>query len=250
MQQRVAIARGLAYRPEILLMDEPFASVDAQTRADLEDLVLKIRHDYGITILFVTHDIDESVYLADRVVILSQRPTVVQETLDGAAAAPARPGGDQGAARVRAAARARLPRDQAAGRTPPARQPAYEHLLRAARGDRLGRAVAGRAAGRGGARRAPRRAAAARCAKRSCASAHDGLVVRERNRGARVRRFTLQEAVEILEARAALESLAAGYAALRRTDDEARELEALVERDASGCTPTDELLAACRSATR
>lgn len=82
MQQRVAIARGLAYRPEILLMDEPFASVDAQTRADLEDLVLRIRHDYGVTILFVTHDIDESVYLADRVVILSQRPTVVQETLD------------------------------------------------------------------------------------------------------------------------------------------------------------------------
>jgi NitT/TauT family transport system ATP-binding protein len=82
MQQRVAIARGLAYRPEILLMDEPFASVDAQTRADLEDLVLQIRHDYGITILFVTHDIDESVYLADRVVILSQRPTVVLEELD------------------------------------------------------------------------------------------------------------------------------------------------------------------------
>ena len=82
MQQRVAIARGLAYRPEILLMDEPFASVDAQTRSDLEDLVLKLRHDYGITILFVTHDIDESVYLADRVVILTQRPTVVQETLE------------------------------------------------------------------------------------------------------------------------------------------------------------------------
>jgi NitT/TauT family transport system ATP-binding protein len=82
MQQRVAIARGLAYRPEILLMDEPFASVDAQTRADLEDLVLRLRHDYGVTILFVTHDIDESVYLADRVVILSSRPTVVQETLD------------------------------------------------------------------------------------------------------------------------------------------------------------------------
>jgi NitT/TauT family transport system ATP-binding protein len=82
MQQRVAIARGLAYRPEILLMDEPFASVDAQTRADLEDLILRIRHDYEVTILFVTHDIDESVYLADRVVILSPRPTVVQETLD------------------------------------------------------------------------------------------------------------------------------------------------------------------------
>jgi NitT/TauT family transport system ATP-binding protein len=82
MQQRVAIARGLAYRPEILFMDEPFASVDAQTRSDLEDLVLQIRHEYGVTILFVTHDIDESVYLADRVVILSQRPTVVQEVLE------------------------------------------------------------------------------------------------------------------------------------------------------------------------
>jgi NitT/TauT family transport system ATP-binding protein len=82
MQQRVAIARGLAYRPEILLMDEPFASVDAQTRSDLEDLVLEIRREYGVTILFVTHDIDESVYLGDRVVILSQRPTVVAEELE------------------------------------------------------------------------------------------------------------------------------------------------------------------------
>jgi NitT/TauT family transport system ATP-binding protein len=81
MQQRVAIARALAYEPEILLMDEPFASVDAQTRADLEDLTLRLRHDYGVTIVFVTHDIDESVYLADRVIILTQRPTRVQEVL-------------------------------------------------------------------------------------------------------------------------------------------------------------------------
>src|SRR4051812_34094613 len=62
---------------------------------------------------------------------------------------------------------------------------------------------------------------------------HEGLVVRERNRGARVRRFTLEEAVEILEARAALESLAAGYAALRRSDDDARELVSLVDEMAS-----------------
>src|ERR671935_1270581 len=79
MQQRVAIARALAYQPEVLLMDEPFASVDAQTRGDLEDLVLQVRDEYGITILFVTHDIDESVYLADRVVVLTHAPTEVKE---------------------------------------------------------------------------------------------------------------------------------------------------------------------------
>jgi len=79
MQQRVAIARALAYQPSILLMDEPFASVDAQTRADLEDLTLRVRDQYGITILFVTHDIDESVYLPDRVVVLTHSPTEVKE---------------------------------------------------------------------------------------------------------------------------------------------------------------------------
>jgi NitT/TauT family transport system ATP-binding protein len=82
MQQRVAIARALAYQPEILLMDEPFASVDAQTRADLEDLILEVRRQYGVTVVFVTHDIDESVYLGDRIVVLSPAPTRVQETLD------------------------------------------------------------------------------------------------------------------------------------------------------------------------
>jgi NitT/TauT family transport system ATP-binding protein len=79
MQQRVAIARALAYQPSILLMDEPFASVDAQTRGDLEDLLLRVREEYSITILFVTHDIDESVYLADRVVVLTHSPTEVKE---------------------------------------------------------------------------------------------------------------------------------------------------------------------------
>jgi NitT/TauT family transport system ATP-binding protein len=82
MQQRVAIARALAYEPSILLMDEPFASVDAQTRADLEDLVLEVRRRYDVTIVFVTHDIDESVYLSDRIVVLSAAPTTVREMLD------------------------------------------------------------------------------------------------------------------------------------------------------------------------
>ena len=81
MQQRVAIARALAYQPSILLMDEPFASVDAQTRGDLEDLVLQVRDEFGITILFVTHDIDESVYLSDRIVVLTHSPTEVKEVI-------------------------------------------------------------------------------------------------------------------------------------------------------------------------
>jgi NitT/TauT family transport system ATP-binding protein len=81
MQQRVAIARALAYQPQILLMDEPFASVDAQTRADLEDLILEVRERYDVTIVFVTHDIDESVYLSDRIVVLGPSPTAVKEIL-------------------------------------------------------------------------------------------------------------------------------------------------------------------------
>jgi len=82
MQQRVAIARALAYRPQFLIMDEPFASVDAQTRADLEDLILKVQRDVGVTVMLVTHDIDEAVYLGDRVVVMSSRPTVVVDILD------------------------------------------------------------------------------------------------------------------------------------------------------------------------
>jgi NitT/TauT family transport system ATP-binding protein len=77
MQQRVAIARALAYQPRLLLMDEPFASVDAQTRADLEDLVLRVHAQFSVTVLFVTHDIDESVYLSDRVLVLSEAPSRV-----------------------------------------------------------------------------------------------------------------------------------------------------------------------------
>lgn len=79
MQQRVAIARALAYRPHLLLMDEPFASVDAQTRAELEDLVLDLHANYNMTVLLVTHDVDEAVYLGDRVVVLGHRPARVRE---------------------------------------------------------------------------------------------------------------------------------------------------------------------------
>ncbi|MGO4596185.1 ABC transporter ATP-binding protein [Terrabacter sp. 2RAF25] len=77
MQQRVAIARALAFRPHAIVMDEPFASVDAQTRADLEDLVIRLKERLGITVVLVTHDIDEAVYLADTVLVLSGKPASV-----------------------------------------------------------------------------------------------------------------------------------------------------------------------------
>jgi NitT/TauT family transport system ATP-binding protein len=81
MQQRVAIARALAYQPDLLLMDEPFASVDAQVRADLEDLILDVSARFGITVFFVTHDIDEAAYLADEILALSPSPARIIETV-------------------------------------------------------------------------------------------------------------------------------------------------------------------------
>jgi len=74
MQQRAAIARALACDPVLLLMDEPFGSVDAQAREDLEDLVLALCRDRDITVLLVTHDIDESIYIGDRVVVMTGTP--------------------------------------------------------------------------------------------------------------------------------------------------------------------------------
>lgn len=74
MQQRVAIARARAYEPEVLLMAEPFTAVDAQTRAGLGDLVRVLWRERGITVLFVTHDIDEAVHLGERVIVLSAAP--------------------------------------------------------------------------------------------------------------------------------------------------------------------------------
>jgi NitT/TauT family transport system ATP-binding protein len=80
MQQRVAIARGLASQSRLLLLDEPLASVDAQTRADLQDLLLGIAERYRQTCVLVTHDVEEAIYMGDRIVVLSGRPTrVVRE---------------------------------------------------------------------------------------------------------------------------------------------------------------------------
>ncbi|MGZ3410227.1 MAG: ABC transporter ATP-binding protein [Xanthobacteraceae bacterium] len=80
MQQRVAIARGLASKSKLLLLDEPLASVDAQTRADLQDFLLAIAKQYRQTCVLVTHDVEEAIYMGDRIVVLSSRPTrVVRE---------------------------------------------------------------------------------------------------------------------------------------------------------------------------
>jgi NitT/TauT family transport system ATP-binding protein len=82
MQQRVAIARALARRPELLLMDEPFSALDAMMRVELQDLLLQLWHDLGLTILFVTHDLDEALYLAQRVIVLSASPGTVADVVD------------------------------------------------------------------------------------------------------------------------------------------------------------------------
>ncbi|WP_397475187.1 ABC transporter ATP-binding protein [Pusillimonas sp.] len=82
MQQRVAIARGLAARSRLLLLDEPLAAVDAQTRAEMQDLLLELAQKYKQTCILVTHDVDEAVYMATRIIVLSKRPTTVVEDFD------------------------------------------------------------------------------------------------------------------------------------------------------------------------
>jgi NitT/TauT family transport system ATP-binding protein len=82
MKQRVAIARALANRPRILLMDEPFAALDAQTRAQMQSYLLDLWKQIDVTIAFVTHDLEEAVYLADRIVVLGAHPGHIQEIIE------------------------------------------------------------------------------------------------------------------------------------------------------------------------
>ena len=82
MQQRCALARSIVVEPQLLLLDEPFASVDAQTRIDLQDMVMQICESMSLSSLLVTHDIDEAVFMADKVVVLSTRPARVVEEIE------------------------------------------------------------------------------------------------------------------------------------------------------------------------
>jgi len=82
MKQRVAIARALANQPRILLMDEPFGALDAQTRAKMQAYLMEIWQNIDITVLFITHDLDEAIYLADRILVLKAHPGEVQEIIE------------------------------------------------------------------------------------------------------------------------------------------------------------------------
>lgn len=82
MKQRVAIARALANEPGILLMDEPFGALDAQTRSSMQDHLIRIWNEVDVTVLFITHDLEEAIYLSDRIVVLGAKPGRVLEVID------------------------------------------------------------------------------------------------------------------------------------------------------------------------
>lgn len=82
MKQRVAIARTLAAKPEILLMDEPFGALDAQTRVVMQELLARVSRETASTVLFITHDIDEAILLANRIYVMSRRPGTIRAVLD------------------------------------------------------------------------------------------------------------------------------------------------------------------------
>jgi len=91
MKQRVAIARAIANHPQVLLMDEPFGALDSQTRAQMQSYLLQLWRNIDITILFITHDLDEAVYLSDRILVLSPHPGRIQELIENPVPRPRSP---------------------------------------------------------------------------------------------------------------------------------------------------------------
>jgi NitT/TauT family transport system ATP-binding protein len=80
MKQRVAIARALSYRPKMLLMDEPFGALDALTRHQMQELLTRIWEEHRLTVLFITHDVEEAVYISDRIVVMGMSPGYIKQS--------------------------------------------------------------------------------------------------------------------------------------------------------------------------
>jgi NitT/TauT family transport system ATP-binding protein len=91
MKQRVAIARALANNPRVLIMDEPFGALDAQTRCQMQGYLLQIWKQVDVTILFITHDLDEAVYLSDRILVLGANPGHLEEFIENPVPRPRSP---------------------------------------------------------------------------------------------------------------------------------------------------------------
>ena len=104
MAQRAQIARALALDAHVLLMDEPFGALDAITKASLQDVLLAVQKQTGATVVFITHDLDEAIYLSDRVLVLTGRPGAITLVRDDGPAPPARSVGDPRTAAVSATA--------------------------------------------------------------------------------------------------------------------------------------------------
>ena len=92
MKQRVAIARALSYKPKLLLMDEPFGALDALTRVQMQELLTSVWEREKLTVIFVTHDVEEAVFLSDRIFVMASNPGRIKKIFDVATSAPKRPG--------------------------------------------------------------------------------------------------------------------------------------------------------------